>query len=153
MKVFPRIVSDVEMQDALEVEGRIAFLAEATKVFLATLNCDRIFASLARLMVPVLADFCIVYRTEEAPCASRVAHAHSSPEKESRLDRLLAPRIALNQASPITVSMRHGRAGLHVVNAGTGNGLFGHEPQQAAIGEFLNTVSVMLLLAGRPCFR
>ncbi len=67
-------------------EKRSRFLAEGSALldqsldYLATLN------NVARLAVPVLADYCLIDEVED-DCVSRVALAHVNPEREKLLHR------------------------------------------------------------------
>ena len=69
-----------------EAAGRRAgFLAEASRVLGASFDYETTLASLARLAVPALADFCIVDIANGDSEIARVGHAHVDPAKESVL--------------------------------------------------------------------
>jgi PAS domain S-box-containing protein len=74
-------------------EKRSRFLAESNALldqsldYLATLN------NIARLTVPVLADYCLIDEVEN-DCMSRVALAHVNPEREKKLHRQVRQPLA-----------------------------------------------------------
>lgn len=74
-----------------EAEGRqerLAFLADASNVLAGSLEYHKTFHSLAHLVVPRLADFCVVLATEEDGALRQVAVAHSNLVDEPLLRRL-----------------------------------------------------------------
>jgi PAS domain S-box-containing protein len=68
---------------------RLAFLAEASTLLSASLDSETTLQSVARLAVPFLADWCLVYIIEDDGSARRVAVAQADPAKEE-LARSLA---------------------------------------------------------------
>jgi PAS domain S-box-containing protein len=68
---------------------RLAFLAEASTLLSASLDSETTLQSVARLAVPFLADWCLVYIIDEDGSARRVAVAQADPEQE-QLARALA---------------------------------------------------------------
>ncbi|MDI3339838.1 MAG: GAF domain-containing protein [Sphaerobacter sp.] len=65
-------------------EQRAAFLAQASALLASTLDYETTLASVARLAVPVLADWCTIDLIEDGSVA-RVAAAHSDPAREALL--------------------------------------------------------------------
>ncbi len=66
-----------------ETQGlKSAFLAEASTVLASSLDYETTLASVARLAVPFLADWCAVDILEENQSIRRVAIAHGNPLKE-----------------------------------------------------------------------
>src|SRR6185436_543756 len=61
---------------------RLAFLAEASTLLAASLDSETTLQSVARLAVPFLADWCLVYIIEDDGTARRVAVAQADPDKE-----------------------------------------------------------------------
>jgi signal transduction histidine kinase/DNA-binding NarL/FixJ family response regulator len=74
-----------EMRDQ---KKRSSFLADASRLLGSSLDPDVTMQRLARLAVPVLADFCIVDLLHEDCRIERVATAHADPERESLLVEL-----------------------------------------------------------------
>lgn len=71
---------------------RMAFLAQASNVLAGSLEYQQTFENLARLIVPRLAEFCIVDRINDDGGLVQVAVAHSDPSKEALLRKIPYPR-------------------------------------------------------------
>ncbi len=87
---------------------RAALLAEASRVLTASLDNDTALAQLARLVVPRLADACVVELAEGCGFVP-VAAAHADPERETALHASLAP---VDGAHPLAELFRGERAAL-----------------------------------------
>ena len=74
-------------RDAILNESQVRFLAEADSVLNESLDYDTTLASLARLAVPQVADWCIVDIVEGAEIR-RVAVAAADEEKQRALEGL-----------------------------------------------------------------
>lgn len=95
-----------------EAEGRqerLAFLADASNVLAGSLEYHKTFHSLAHLVVPRLADFCVVLASEEDGTLRQVAVAHSNLLDEPVL-RKLAEEFPASSAAKT--------GGAHVVKTG-----------------------------------
>ena len=66
-------------------EKRFAFLAEVSALLDASLDYEPSFQKLARLVVPALADYCLIDEAEPNGGLRRIARAHADPEKEKIL--------------------------------------------------------------------
>jgi signal transduction histidine kinase len=66
-------------------EKRFAFLAEVSALLDASLDYEPSFQKLARLVVPALADYCLIDEAEPNGGLRRIARAHADPEKEDLL--------------------------------------------------------------------
>jgi signal transduction histidine kinase len=66
-------------------EKKFAFLAEVSALLDATLDYQDSFQKLARLVVPALADYCLIDEAEPDGGLRRIARAHVDPEKEKIL--------------------------------------------------------------------
>ncbi|HSU15386.1 GAF domain-containing sensor histidine kinase [Longimicrobium sp.] len=66
-------------------EKRYAFLAEVSSLLDASLDYQTTFQKLARLVVPALADYCLIDEAEPGGGLRRIARAHVDPEKEKIL--------------------------------------------------------------------
>lgn len=78
--------------EAEGAERRSAFLAEASRVLASSLDDKATLASVARLAVRHIADWCLVYNVDEAGLIRRVETARADPAKEiasGRCDDLL----------------------------------------------------------------
>ena len=69
-------------------QERLAFLAEASNVLAGSLELQDTFQNLAHLVVPRLADFCIIDIADENGTLQQVAVAHRNPEDASKLHKL-----------------------------------------------------------------
>lgn len=85
-------ISLAELQAAKEeaeaAQRRSAFLAEASALLTASLDYETTLSSLARLTVPRVGDYCILYEIDDAREVRQVALAHVDPAKEPLLGRL-----------------------------------------------------------------
>jgi signal transduction histidine kinase/DNA-binding response OmpR family regulator len=90
-------------------QERLAFLADASNVLAGSLEYHKTFHSLAHLVVPRLADFCVVLATEEDGALRQVAVAHSNLLDEPALRKLA-------EEFPASSAARTG--GAHVVRTG-----------------------------------
>ncbi|MFL5386553.1 MAG: ATP-binding protein [Longimicrobiaceae bacterium] len=66
-------------------EKRFAFLAEVSALLDASLDYRTSFQKLARLVVPALADYCLIDEAEPGGGLRRIARAHADPAKETLL--------------------------------------------------------------------
>ena len=100
------VCSDITAQKRAEEVQR--FLAEAGSILALSLDHEKILASLARLAVPTLADWCFVDVVDGDGSIRRVASAHADPEKDALARELMRhPRCP----SGPTVSARVIRSG------------------------------------------
>ena len=76
---------------AEEEKERMAFLAEASNVLAGSLDYEQTFTNLARLIVPRLAEFCIIDRLDETGHLHQVAVAHRDPHQETVLRQIRYP--------------------------------------------------------------
>jgi signal transduction histidine kinase/CheY-like chemotaxis protein len=87
--------------EAEVAQKRMSFLAEASNILSASLDYQQTFENLTRIVVPKLADFCIIDTLEENGSLRQVAVAHRDQEK-LQIMRELGARY------PSTVDKRHG---------------------------------------------
>ena len=73
-----------------QAEGIQRFLAEAGDVLASSLDYEATLATVARLTIPTLADFCTVYMVEPDGQLRSVTVAHADPRKEDLLRELVA---------------------------------------------------------------
>lgn len=97
------------LADAEARQERLAFLADASNVLAGSLEYHKTFHSLAHLVVPRLADFCVVLVTEEEGSLRQVAVAHSNLLDEPAFRKL---------AEEFPSSSVAKRGGAHVVKTG-----------------------------------
>jgi signal transduction histidine kinase/PleD family two-component response regulator len=87
--------------EAEAARQRLAFLAEASAVLAGSLAYEETFRNLAQLVVPKLADFCIIDMMEENGLLRQVAVAHRDQGQEAELR-------ALGSHYPSSVDDAHG---------------------------------------------
>jgi signal transduction histidine kinase/response regulator RpfG family c-di-GMP phosphodiesterase len=90
-------------------QERLAFLADASNVLAGSLEYHKTFHSLAHLVVPRLADFCVVLASEEDGSLRQVAVAHSNLIDEPAFRKL---------AEEFPASSVARKGGAHVVKTG-----------------------------------
>src|SRR3954464_1704200 len=74
--------------DAEARQERLAFLADASNVLASSLDYDETLRNLAELVVPRVADFCVVLAAEEDGAMRHVAVAHRDSSEEPALQKL-----------------------------------------------------------------
>ena len=82
-------------------QERLAFLAEASNVLAGSLEFHDTFQNLAQLVVPRLADFCIIDIADEHGMLQQVAVAHRDPEQAAKLEKL-------REHYPTSLASKHG---------------------------------------------
>ncbi len=88
---------------------RAMFLAEASIVLTSSLDLDTIFAQVAELAVPALADWCVVHVIDHAHQARRVATAQASQELRRHAEELWERwPLRLDGPHPIATVLRAG---------------------------------------------
>ncbi len=76
----------VARANAETAQRRLALLAEATSLLAATLDIDESLERLARLVVPVLADWCTVHLLGTETSPGRTVAAHRDPDRQQLLE-------------------------------------------------------------------
>jgi PAS domain S-box-containing protein len=107
----------LELEQSARAEAEMAarrarFLAEASELFTASLDPAATLENLSGLLVPRLADSCIVYLLDAEGGVQRLAAVHSDPERQARIrDRLLryAPELDC-LLPPVAHALRTGEA-------------------------------------------
>src|SRR6202171_924355 len=97
------------LREAEARQERRAFLADASKVLAGSLEYHKTFRNLAHLVVPRLADFCVVFSAEEDGALRQVAVAHSNLSDAPELRRLV-------EEFPSSPTVE--RSGAHVLRTG-----------------------------------
>ena len=89
-------------QELRAVQARTAFLAEASNVLASSLDYETTLASVARLAVPRIADWCAVDIIQPDGSVRSLAVAHVDPAKVE-LARELQDRVPFNPDAPVGV--------------------------------------------------
>jgi PAS domain S-box-containing protein len=82
------IGSCVDITERKRAEDVLRFLSEASAALSASLDYTTTLSSVARLMVPMLADWCIIDILQEDGSIEQVSVAHVDPEKEDLIREL-----------------------------------------------------------------
>ncbi|MEY2506258.1 MAG: hypothetical protein QOH01_587 [Verrucomicrobiota bacterium] len=90
-------------------QERFAFLADASNVLAGSLDYEETFRNLATLVVPRVADFCVISAIDEEGQMRQVAMAHRDPAEEPAMRRL-ADEFAASPAAE--------KGGAHVLKTG-----------------------------------
>jgi signal transduction histidine kinase/DNA-binding response OmpR family regulator len=90
-------------------QERLAFLADAGNVLAGSLDYEETFRNLADLVVPRVADFCVILAVDEGGQMRRVAVAHRDPAEEPAMQRL---------ADEFSPSATAEKGGAHVLKTG-----------------------------------
>ncbi|OUL19762.1 hypothetical protein BV378_31585 [Nostoc sp. RF31YmG] len=77
-----------EITERKQEEERQIFLAEASGILASSLDYETTLASLAQLIVPEIADWCVVDIVDENQSVHRVATAHADPTKQQLVEQL-----------------------------------------------------------------
>ncbi len=85
---------------------RETMLLEASSLLSSSLDSDRVLGQLTRLVVPALADWCVIDLLEADGRVRRVAGSHRDPTRQDLVDRLI--RIVPNERTPSAEAMRTG---------------------------------------------
>jgi PAS domain S-box-containing protein len=96
--------------EAENTQKRLAFLAEASAVLGSSLDYETTLATVARLVVPFLADLCVVDILDD-PAIRPVAVAHVDPVAEGLLREMRRRYpLDLSGSAPVAEVMRSGRS-------------------------------------------
>ncbi|MFS0516552.1 PAS domain S-box protein [Nostoc sp. UIC 10607] len=80
--------SSRDITERKQVEEEQRFLAEASGILAASLDYETTLASLTRLAVPKIADWCLVDIIYDNQLVRRIAAAHANPEKQELVEQL-----------------------------------------------------------------
>lgn len=99
-----------EPASAVAAQRRLAFLAEASSMLAESLDYATTLERVARLSVPLLADWCVIELLEADGESRRVAVAHVDPAKEA-LSREVRRRYPFLHHAPASIAARVLRTG------------------------------------------
>lgn len=123
---------------------RLAFLSEASRVLASSLDLETTFASIARLSVPVLCDYCTIDLLDAAGHIHRVAAAHIDETKQPFVDgtRAFPPRPELER-HPVVAAMKEGRTVMLELATPDDFGPFIQSPEHRALLSHLGPRTMM----------
>mgnify|MGYP001383926790 CR=1 FL=1 len=85
VRIYTVVLRDITERKRIERAQR--FLAEAGAILSESLDFERTLESIARLAVPTLAEWCVLY-IRDGDTVRRLRFVHADPEKEALLRRL-----------------------------------------------------------------
>jgi PAS domain S-box-containing protein len=140
---------------AHEAARRLALLSEVTAELTGTLDAAEAVARLAPLVVPALADWCIVTLVEDTPAHGQdlkdVGCWHGEPEHRDAVADYVAVRlVGLSSESPLRQAMRTGQPRVVAHDAGPVVSAFLGTPEAKRAYAALDTEALAVLpLRGR----
>jgi GAF domain-containing protein/DNA-binding XRE family transcriptional regulator len=146
---------EAERQARAEAEAsrqRLAFLATVNGTLAASLDYETTLAAVARLMVPALADYCVVDLVEDGPLLRRVAAAHADPASEPLVQALRRFPPDLGGPNPIAAAIRLGQTVVCADFGDSGIQASSRDPEHYRIVKALGLrsfVAVPLMVEGR----
>uniref|UniRef100_A0A8J7A496 histidine kinase n=1 Tax=Desmonostoc muscorum LEGE 12446 TaxID=1828758 RepID=A0A8J7A496_DESMC len=93
-----------------QVEDRQRFLASASGILATSLDYETTLATLARLAVPEIADWCVVDMIYDNQLVRRVAAAHADPAKQELVEQLQNYPPDLAQTQGVAEVIRSGKS-------------------------------------------
>lgn len=104
------IGSCIDIHERRHAEDQLSFLAEASSLLASSLEYEQTLRNVARLMVPRLADWCIVKVFNEKGSPEIVTASHVDPEQAKRVQEMIR-RYPSDPDRPHTIA--------HVVRSGS----------------------------------
>ncbi|MFN6534996.1 MAG: PAS domain S-box protein [Nostoc sp. EkiNYC01] len=102
--------SSRDITERKQVEDRQRFLASASGILATSLDYETTLATLARLAVPEIADWCLVDMICENQSVRRVAAAHVDPAKQELVEQLQNYPPDLAQTQGVAEVIRSGKS-------------------------------------------
>ncbi|MDZ8187972.1 MAG: PAS domain S-box protein [Nostoc sp. ChiSLP02] len=102
--------SSRDITERKQVEDKQRFLAGASEILAASLDYETTLATLARLAVPTIADWCVVDMIGEDKSIHRVAIAHADPAKQELIEQLQNYPPDLSQTQGVAEVIRSGKS-------------------------------------------
>ena len=144
--------SSRDITERKQVEEEQRFLAEASEILAASLDYNTTLASLARLAVPEIADWCLVDIICDNQLVRRVAAAHADPEKQELVEQLQNYPPDLTRKEGIAEVIRTGKSQITHFISDEQIQLVSHNTSHLKILQKLNPtsgISVPLIVRGR----
>jgi PAS domain S-box-containing protein len=102
-----------DVTESRRAEQGVRFLAEASEVLAESLDYDRTLARVARLAVPRVADWCMVYMLQDDGTIARLAVEHAFGLHHDVLERLHGHEFDPDAGTGVPWVLRTGRPLLH----------------------------------------
>jgi PAS domain S-box-containing protein len=109
-KILELQASSRDITQRRRAEERLRFLAEASDILASSLNYETTLASVARLAVRALADWCVVDIIADDQSVQRVVAAHADPTKQELVEQLRQYPPNLTQPGGVAEIIRAGKS-------------------------------------------
>lgn len=136
-----------DISERKQLEQALRFLAEAGPRLAGSLESRTTLATVARLAVPTLADWCIVELVGEEGRILAIEGAASSPEKSRQLDAFIAaqPRDVSRRGNVVMGVLQTGRPALLPEVPGGALEAIGRNPEHLALLRLLDPRSAIIV--------
>jgi PAS domain S-box-containing protein len=145
--------AEVARAEAEQVQRHTAFLADASRVLVSTLDYEATLQSLAGMCVPALADLCVVNLLNDDGAIERVAAAHADPDRDAMVTELRHRfPTDLGSTHPVANVVRTGKPELAREIPEATVGRIAEDPEHLRLAQRLNYASyavVPLVARGR----
>ncbi|HYX13387.1 MAG TPA: PAS domain S-box protein [Nostoc sp.] len=144
--------SSRDITERKQVEEEQRFLADASEILAASLDYETTLASLARLVVPEIADWCLVDVICDNQLVRRVAATHADPKKQALVEQLQNYPPDLTRKEGIAEVIRTGKSQITDFISDEQIQAVSHNASHQKILQELNPtsgISVPLIVPGR----
>ncbi len=140
------VVTIVDIGERKRLEEWQRFLAEASARLSLSLDSATTLREITALLVPRIADWCVVDTVSEDGQFTRAAFAHADPQREPLLDEMTTryPPTAA-ESSPRLAAVRSGRSSLHITIAPVDLVAPTHDAEHLRLMEAIGTTSALLV--------
>lgn len=102
--------SSRDITERKQAEDKLHFLAEASEILAGSLDYETTLATLARLVVPEIADWCVIDMIGENQSIRRVAVAHADATKQELVEQLQNYPPNFAQTYGVAEAIRSGKS-------------------------------------------
>ena len=140
------VVTIVDIGERKRLEEWQRFLAEGSARLSLSLDSATTLREITALLVPRIADWCVIDTVSEDGQFTRAAFAHADPQREPLLDEMTTryPPTAA-ESSPRLAAVRSGRSSLHITIAPVDLVAPTHDAEHLRLMEAIGTTSALLV--------
>jgi len=140
------VVTIVDIGERKRLEEWQRFLAEGSARLSLSLDSATTLREITALLVPRIADWCVIDTVSEDGQFTRAAFAHADPQREPLLDEMTTryPPTAA-ESSPRLAAVRSGRSSLHTTIAPVELVAPIHDAEHLRLMEAIGTTSALLV--------
>jgi signal transduction histidine kinase len=131
-------------REAQEARRQLSFVAEASKALTDSLDYRKTLATIARLALPVLADYCIVDMVEDDGRITHIESAHVDQAKEAVLAEIRR-RYPPKDGHPVTSTIQSRTSKLMTVATDREMEAAAHDDEHMRLMREINTQSWMIV--------